>query len=57
MKKQLKEENNTSIPMLEESFKKLWEEKIGDCEYLKSLVSSMPMRMAEVIERNGSLTK
>ena len=53
----MKEDNNTSIPMLKESFKKLWEEKMGDCEYLESLVSSMPRRMADVIERDVSMTK
>ena len=57
MKKQLKEENNTSIPMLEESFKKMWEEKKGNSEYLETLVSSMPRRMADMIERDGSMTK
>ena len=57
MNKQLKEETNTSIPMLEESFQKLWKNKMGDCEYLGSLVSSMPRRMADMIEKDGSMTK
>ena len=56
MRKQLKEENNTSIPMLEESFKKLWE-KMGDYEYLESMVSSMPRMMADMIEKDRSMTK
>ena len=49
MKKQLKE-NNTSIPELEESIKRLWKEKMSDCTYLESLVRSMPRRMVNVIE-------
>ena len=56
MRKQLKEENNTSIPMLKESFKKLWE-KMGDYEYLESMVSSMPRMMADMIEKDRSMTK
>ena len=57
MNKQLKEETNTSIPMLEESFEKLRKDKIGDCEYLESLVSSKPRRMADMIQKDGSMTK
>ena len=57
MNKQLKEETNTSIPMLEESFEKLWKDKMGDCEYLGSLVSSKPRRMADMIQKDGSMTK
>ena len=57
MKKQLKEENNTSIPELQESIKRLWEEKMSDLTYLQSLVSSMPKRMADVIDRDGGMTK
>ena len=57
MNKQLKEETNTSIPMLEESFEKLRKDKIGDCEYLGSLVSSKPRRMADMIQKDGSMTK
>ena len=57
MNKQLKEENNASIPMLEEPFKKLCKDKMGDCEYLESLVSSMLRRMADMIEKDGSMTK
>ena len=57
MNKQLKEETNTIIPMLEESFEKLWKDKMGDCEYLVSLVSSMLRRMADMIEKDGSMIK
>ena len=57
MKKQLREENNTSVPMLEASIARLWEEKMGDCQYLEALVNSMPRRMADVIERDGNMTK
>ena len=57
MNKQWKEENNNSTPMLEESFEKLWKDKIGDCEYLGSLVSSKPRRMADMIQKDGSMTK
>ena len=57
MNKQLKEETNTIIPMLEESFEKLWKDKMGDCEYLVSLVSSMLRRMADMIEEGGSMIK
>ena len=43
--------------MLEESFEKLWKDKMGDSEYLGSLVSSMLRRMADMIEQDGSITK
>ena len=43
--------------MLEESFEKLQKDKIGDCEYLGSLVSSKPRRMADMIQKDGSMTK
>ena len=57
MNKQLKEETNTIIPMLEESFKNLWKDKMGDCEYLGSLVSNMLRRMADMIQEDRSMTK
>ena len=44
------------VPMLEESFEKLWKDKMGDCEYLGSLVSSMHRR-ADMIKKDGSMTK
>ena len=53
MKSQLREQNKTSIPMLEEAIRKLWE----DSEYLEALVKSMPRRMVDVIERDGGMTK
>ena len=56
MKRQLREQNNTSIPMLEEAIRKLWEEKMADSEYLEALVKSMPRRMVDVIERDGGMT-
>ena len=57
MNKHLKEETNTSTPMLELTFEKLWKEKMGDCDYLGSLVSSMLRRVADMIVRDGSMTK
>ena len=57
MKVQLKEENCTSIPKLEQSIKRLWTERMSDSAYLKSLVESMPRRLEDVIERDGGMTK
>ena len=36
---------------------RLGKEKMGECQYLEALVNSMPRRMANVIERDGNLTK
>ena len=36
---------------------RLWKEKMGDWQYLEALVNSMTMRMADVIERDGNMTK
>ena len=40
----------------EETFEKLWKDKMGDCDYLGSLVSGMLWRMADMIEKDGSMT-
>ena len=37
--------------------KVLWCDRMADSEYLRSLVESMPRRMAEVIEKGGNMTK
>ena len=34
-----------------------YKERMVDSEYLRSLVESMPRRLAEVIERDGNCTK
>ena len=35
----------------------VWCDRMADSEYLRSLVESMPRRMAEVIEKGGNMTK
>ena len=49
MKRQLRKQNHTSVPMLEDAIRKLWEEKMADSEYLEALVNSMPRRMMDII--------
>ena len=57
MKKQLYRQAFTSITELKEAIKLLWFERMADSEYRRSLVESMPRRMAEVIENGGNKTK
>ena len=57
MKKQLYSQSFTSITELKEAIKVLWFDRMADSEYLRSLVESMPRRMAEVIEKGGNMTK
>ena len=58
MKKQLRNEQNiTTIAELEEAITRLWTVRMADSDYLRSLVESMPRRLAEVIERGGNPTK
>ena len=57
MKKQLYSQFFTSITELKEAIKVLWFERTADSEYLRSLVESMPRRMAEIIEKGGNMIK
>ena len=57
MKKQLYSQFFTSITELKEAIKVLWFERTADSEYLRSLVESMPRRMAESIEKGGNMIK
>ena len=57
MNKQLYSQFLTSITELKEAIKVLWFERMTDSECLRSLVESMPRRMAEVIEKDGNMTK
>ena len=49
--------DSTSIPELEEAIARLWNVRMADSEYLRSLVESMPRRLAEVVERDRNCTK
>jgi len=57
MKKQLYSQSFTSITELKEAIKVLWFERTADSEYLRSLVESMPRRMAMIIEKGGNMIK
>ncbi len=57
MKGQLVNSTSTNLKELQEEIKRLWMIKMADSQYLKSLVESMPRRLAEVIERGGATTK
>ena len=57
MKKQLYSQSFTSITELKEAIKVLWFEGMADSEYLRSLVESMPRRMAKIIEKGGNVIK
>ena len=53
-KKKIYKQSITSIPELKEAIKKLW---VQGNQYLRSLVKSMPRKIADVIEKAGYLTK
>ena len=42
---------------MEEAIARLWNVKMADSDYLRSLVESMLRRLAEVIERDGISSK
>ncbi len=57
MKTQLRDCQANSIPQLKEEIKQLWILKMDDCQYLRSLVESMPRRLQAVLENGGNAIK
>ena len=57
MKGQLQDCGATSIPELEREILRLWTLKMEDSAYLRTLVESMPRRLAAVLENGGNATK
>ena len=57
MKDQLENSKTTSLPELELEIKRLWTLKMDNCDYLRSLVESMPRRLQAVLDNDGNATK
>jgi hypothetical protein len=45
--------NCTNLQQWKEAILKVWLERTKECEFLQYMVTSMPTRMLEVIEREG----
>ena len=56
IKMKLKESSATNIEEWKQKITKLWYLKMLDSDYLRLLVNSMPKRMKEVLEKEGSMT-
>jgi transposase len=57
MKKKLQDHNCTNLQQWKEAIQKVWVESTEECAFLQNLVTSMPCRMQEVIDREGAMTK
>ena len=57
MKNQLKDCHPSNIEELKQDIIKLWVNRMEDCQYLRDLVTSMPRRLQEVIDRVGGIEK
>ncbi len=55
--KKLEDHNCTNIQQWKEAILKVWLERTEECQFLQNLVTSMPTRMLEVIEREGGMTR
>ena len=56
VKMRLKESSATNIEEWKQDITRLWVTKMSENDYLQSLVTSMPRRMQEVLEKEGSMT-
>ena len=56
MKMRLNESSATNIEEWKQDITRLWVTKMSENDYLQSLVTSMPRRMQEVLEKEGSMT-
>ncbi len=57
MKNKLQDSKATSLPQLKQEIMELWTLHMGDIQYLKNLVESMPRRLEAVILNEGNSTK
>jgi hypothetical protein len=57
MKKNLVDHKCTNMEQWRDAIKMVWLEKTEQCDFLQKLVTSMPKRMQEVIDRDGGMTK
>jgi hypothetical protein len=53
MKKKLEDQNCTNLQQWKEAILKVWLDRTEECKFLQNMVTSMPTRMLEVIEREG----
>jgi hypothetical protein len=56
-KKKLEDHNSTILQQWKEDILKVWVESTEECAFLQNLVTSMPCRMQDVINREGAMTK
>jgi hypothetical protein len=57
MKKKLVDHNCTNVEQQRDVIKRVQLESMDECDFLQGMIFSIPIRMQEIIDREGGMTR